>query len=164
MASRSWLPALWPDTREGDPFFAMRKQMDSLLDDWTRQLPERVSSGAASFLTPKIDVSETPKEVRITAELPGVEEKDVEVTLQGDALVIRGEKRSGSEEKDEKEGRHYHRVERNYGSFLRSFALPADLAADKVTADFKNGVLTVLLPKSPAAAERSRKIDVRTKS
>jgi HSP20 family protein len=164
MATRSWLPALWPETREGDPFLAMRKQMDSLLDDWTRILPERSGAGPNGFLTPRIDVSETATEVRITAELPGVEEKDIEVTLQGDALVIRGEKRSESEKKDDKEGRHYHRIERSYGSFQRSFALPADLAPDKVTADFKNGVLTVLLPKSPAASERTRKIDVQSKS
>lgn len=164
MATRSWLPALWPDAREGDPFFAMRKQMDSLVDDWTRALPERVGSAQGALLFPRIDVSETAKEVRITAELPGVEEKDVEVTLQGDTLVIRGEKRSESEEKDEREGRHYHRIERSYGSFQRSFALPNDLAADKVTAEFKNGVLTVLMPKSPAAVERTRKIDVRAKT
>lgn len=161
MASRSWLPALWPETREADPFLAIRKQMDSLLDDWTRVLPERAVTAENSVLSPKIDVSETAEEVRITAELPGVEEKDVAVTLQGDALFIRGEKHSESEEKDDKEGRHYHRVERSYGSFQRSFALPADLVPDKVTADFKNGVLTVLLPKSPAAAKRTRKIDVK---
>ncbi len=160
MATRSWLPALWPDAREGDPFLAMRKQMDSLLDDWTRALPERAPLPQGSLLSPKIDVSETAAEVRIAAELPGVEEKDVEVALQGDVLVIRGEKRSESEETDDNKGRHYHRVERSYGAFQRSFALPDGIAADKVTADFKNGVLTVLLPKSPAAAG-SRKIDVK---
>lgn len=161
MASRSWLPALWPDAREGDPFLGMRKQMDELFDDWTRYLPERGRAETAALLAPKIDVSESEKDIRVTAELPGVEEKDVEVTLEDDALLIKGEKRSETEEKDEKDGRRFHRIERSYGAFQRSFALPAEVLADKVTADFKNGVLTVLLPKSPEAVRKARKIAVK---
>jgi HSP20 family protein len=142
----------------------MRKQMDNLLDDWSRLLPERVSARGSTLIAPRIDVSETDKEIRITAELPGVEEKDVEVTMHGDAILIKGEKRTEAEQKDEKEGRHYHRIERSYGSFERSFALPSEVVAEKVTADFKNGVLTVTLPKSTEAAKRSRKIAVRASS
>ncbi|MEZ5922815.1 MAG: Hsp20/alpha crystallin family protein [Hyphomicrobiaceae bacterium] len=164
MASRSWLPALWPEHRDGDPFFAMRKQMDDLFSDWARHVPERTGARESGLLAPRIDVSESDKDIRITAELPGVEEKDVEVTLQGDALIIKGEKRAEKEEKDEKEGRHYHHIERSYGAFERRFALPAEVVTDKVAADFKNGVLTVVMPKSPEASKRSRKIAVRTES
>lgn len=162
MTSRSWLPALWPEARDGDPFLAMRKQMDALFDDWTRVMPERARAEGGSLVAPKIDVSESDKDIRITAELPGVEEKDVTVALEGDALLIKGEKRTETDEKDEKEGRRFHRIERSYGAFERSFALPVEVVAEKVTAEFKNGVLTVVLPKSPEAVRKARKIAVKS--
>ena len=108
-------------------------------------------------LAPSMDVSETEKELRITAELPGVGERDVEVTLNDDVLTIRGEKKF--ERKDETES--YHFVERSYGTFQRSLRIPYPVNPYEVRASFDNGVLTVTLPKTQAQ-EKSRRIEVRS--
>jgi HSP20 family protein len=102
-----------------------------------------------------MDLAETDKEIRITAELPGVSEQDVEVMLHDDVLTIRGEKKL--EQKDEKED--YHFVERSYGRFQRSIRLPFPVDPEQVKARFENGVLTVTVPKSERQ-ERSRRIPV----
>ena len=102
-----------------------------------------------------MDVSETENEIRVRAELPGVTEKDVEVTLDDDVLTIRGEKRL--EQKDEKE--NYHFVERSFGTFQRSLRLPFPVDPGQVRASLENGVLTVTLPKT-AQQERARRIQV----
>ena len=94
------------------------------------------------MMMPHVDVSETDRELKICAELPGVSEKDVEVRLEDDVLVIRGEKKF--ERKDEKES--YHFMERSYGTFQRSIRIPFQVNPDEVKADFHNGVLTVTLP------------------
>jgi HSP20 family protein len=100
--------------------------------------------------TPHTDVTESKDSVNITAELPGLEAKDVEVSLVGDVLTLKGAKKEEKEEKDE----HRHVVERTYGAFSRTVRLPAPVAADKIKATFKNGVLTVTLPKTEAAKPR----------
>jgi HSP20 family protein len=105
---------------------------------------------------PSIDVVENEKELRITAELPGLEEKDVEVTLDQGVLSLRGEKRFEHEE----QGNNFHRVERSYGTFHRAIYLPVDVNADKIEASFRQGVLTVTLPKSEKA--QPKKISVKT--
>ena len=92
---------------------------------------------------PAIDVAETDKAYEITAELPGMEEKNVEVKLANGVLSIKGEKQEDKEEKD----KNYYMRERNFGSFERSFQVPDDVEADKIAASFKNGVLLVTLPK-----------------
>jgi HSP20 family protein len=154
MASSSWLPSLFGDRKDSsDPFLALRKQMDDVLDGFFRAAP-------GSFL-PSVDVSETDKEIRIVAELPGVERKDIDVTLSGNQLIIKGEKRSESEEKDEKSGRQFHRVERSFGSFQRTMALPYDIDPSAVAADFKDGVLTVTVAKPAEAVARTRKIEIK---
>lgn len=139
---------------ERDPFAVLRREMDTLFDGFFSELGEP-ARGVQSF-NPRVDVTENGKEVRITAELPGVEEKDVEVSLSGDAITIKGEKR---EEKEEK-GEEQYRLERSYGAFRRSFPLPCEVDADKATASFKKGVLTVTLPKTAEAA-KSKKIAVK---
>jgi HSP20 family protein len=96
---------------------------------------------------PKVDVSETKDEVLVKAEIPGVEQKDINVSLQDQVLTIKGEKHHEKEEKDEK----YHRVERSWGAFTRAFRMPVAVAGDKVTATFKDGTLMVTLPKAPEA-------------
>jgi HSP20 family protein len=85
--------------------------------------------------------------VIVKAEVPGMDAKDIQLSLQGEMLTVRGEKKQEKEEKDER----YHRVERSYGSFMRSIRLPVAVDASKVTATFKNGLLTVTLPKTPAS-------------
>src|SRR5688572_4980593 len=157
MPDKTWMPTAW-GSRELDPVFrGFRTQLDTLFEDWFG----RTTGGA---LAPRVDVSETAKEMRLTVELPGVEEKDINVSLSGNELTIKGEKRSEREEKkDQAEGRVFHRVERTFGAFQRTIAVPFDVEPDKVSAAFKDGVLTVTLPKPEGAAEQpqARRIEVK---
>jgi HSP20 family protein len=104
---------------------------------------------------PSVDVSEDEANVTVTAELPGLESKDVEISISGNALHIRGEKKFEEEEKKE----NYHRIERSYGCFSRSIQLPAEVVEDKVTAKYDKGVLRVILPKSEKSKARKIKIE-----
>ena len=159
MRFESLLPALWNGRRgEMDPFQALRRQMDELFNEYTG---EAARSPDASVWAPRINVSETDKELKITADLPGVEQKDIEVSLADDRLTIRGEKRHEAEEKKDEEGRQYHRVERSYGMFQRTIALPCEVNRDQVQASFKDGVLTVTMPKPAEAQKQARKIEVK---
>lgn len=146
--------ARWDD--DFAPMMPLRREMNRLFDDFFRgwDLPAAFNGAA---LTPHVDVKESDKEITVTAELPGVSEKDVEVSISGDVLTLKGEKKAEKEEKEE----NWHRIERRYGSFHRSFGLPAEVDAEKIAASYKNGVLTVTLPKSKAAREASRKIAVK---
>jgi HSP20 family protein len=138
------------------PFHLLHREVNRLFDDLLRHhsaLP--ASTEQQGPLMPSIDVSETDGEVRIRAELPGVSESDIDVSLDGDVLIIRGEKKF--ERKDDKE--NYHVVERSYGTFQRALRLPWPIDSEKVSADFNNGILTVTLPKG-AEPEKSRKIPV----
>jgi HSP20 family protein len=106
---------------------------------------------AVGTWTPRTNLTETKDTLTITAELPGLEAKDVDVAVSGDMLTIKGEKTQEKEEKDE----YHHLVERTYGSFSRMVRLPAPVAADKIKASFKNGVLTVSLPKTEEAKPKA---------
>jgi HSP20 family protein len=142
----------------GDPFLSLHREINRMFDDvfrGTGMQPATGDSQGRSLVNASIDVAETDKEIRITAELPGVAEQDVEVMLQDDLLTIRGEKKQ--ERKDEKES--YHFVERSYGRFQRSIRLPFQADPEQVQARFENGVLTVTVPKSERQ-ERSRRIQV----
>lgn len=130
-----------------DPFALLRRAMSEWFD-------EGRESGLGGF-SPRVDLKENGKEIVVTAELPGVEEKDVDISLSGDILTIKGEKKHESEDKRDE----FYRLERSYGSFRRSFSLPAPVDAEKAQASFTQGVLTVTLPKSTAAAA-ARKITV----
>jgi len=111
-----------------------------------------------SFSAPAIDMSEDDKAYKISAELPGLDPKDVDVSVSGNTLVLKGEKRQEKEEKD----KNYHYSERAYGSFQRAFELPASVDHPKIAADFSNGVLTITLPKTPAAQKQQKKIEVKS--
>ncbi len=161
MATRSWVPSLLGGRRDVDPFVDLRRQMDDLVGDFMKGMK---GTGLASFeggFTPVLDVSETDKELTIKAELPGVSEKDVEVTLVANQLTIKGEKKDEHEETKEEEGRTYHRVERSYGAFQRTMTLPFDVDPASVAASFKDGVLTVSLPKPAEVQKQARKIEVK---
>jgi HSP20 family protein len=106
---------------------------------------------------PLVDVSETDEAVHVTAELPGIQAKEVDISLTDDLLTIRGEKKSEKEEKK----RDYHRVERSYGLFTRTVRLPAAVDADKVEATFKDGVLAISMPKREEAKTRKVKVEVK---
>jgi HSP20 family protein len=97
--------------------------------------------------TPALDVSEGKDAITMKAELPGVDPKEINISLEGDTLTIKGEKEHKKEEKDERS----HRIERSYGAFVRSVRMPLPVDASKVTAAFKNGVVTITLPKAPGA-------------
>ena len=107
---------------------------------------------------PRSDVVETDSGIEVTVELPGLEEKDLDLSLSDDALTIRGEKKV--ERKEEKRG--FYMSERSYGSVFRSIPLPAGVDSDRAEATFRNGVLTVRLPQRPEAKERAKKIEVKT--
>ncbi|HEV8004256.1 MAG TPA: Hsp20/alpha crystallin family protein [Planctomycetaceae bacterium] len=145
----------------GDPFAAFETQMRRYFDDFFDGFdlgPFGKWSGGAEGGRPKVDIAETSDAVHVTADLPGLAENEIDVTLTDGHLVIRGEKRSEKEEQDET--KNYHRIERSYGSFHRSIALPAEVDDQKVDASFKNGVLTVVLPKV-ATASTGKKIEVK---
>ncbi|WP_245418005.1 Hsp20/alpha crystallin family protein [Cohaesibacter celericrescens] len=133
----------------------LRKQVDSLFDDfdpgfWTRN----------AELSVRTNLSETDKEVCITAELPGLSEEDVDVSVVGNRITIKGEKKSETDERKDEEGRQYHRIERMSGAFQRKVALPFDIPTDAVKADVKNGILTVTVAKPAEVVENTKKIKI----
>ena len=155
-----------------EPFEALHKEVDRIFEDFTsgfgrRALGRRVSEAepllryetSFEFSAPVVDVVEKEKEYQISAELPGLEEKDVEVSVADDMLTIKGQKK---EEKEEK-AKNYYLSERRYGAFQRSFQLPSGVDAEKIEANFRKGVLTVTLPKTPEAQKKEKKIEIKTK-
>ncbi len=143
-----------PGRPAANPFSALQQEIDRLFDGFTRGLP---SFSSASYpLVPNMDVAGTDKEIEITADLPGLEEKDIQLNAADNLLTIRGEKKNQREEKD----KDYHLVERTYGSFMRTVQLPAGVNLDSIKATIANGVLKVTVPK-PAPAQ-SKKIDIKT--
>lgn len=132
-----------------------RTEMDKL---WNRFIGETSPGGAATAeWLPSVDISETQNNFIVKAELPGLDAQDVNVSISGDILTIKGEKNQEEEEKDE----HHHFVERYYGSFQRSFQLPSGVQSDLVEATFEKGVLKVTLPKVAEAQKKEVKVKVK---
>lgn len=149
---------------EGNPFLALHQSMNDLFDNFFTEFEEGVRgpltgrlARQGGLLAPTVDVSETDDEVTVTADLPGLTEKEVEVTLDRDLVTIRG---SRKEEREEKK-KNYHLMERSYGEFHRVIPLPEGIDKDKAKATFKNGVLKLALPKLPEAKTERRQIDVK---
>jgi HSP20 family protein len=140
--------------RPFEDFGTLRHEMDRLLERFFGE-PSGVERSVGRW-TPRTNVTETNDSLTITAELPGLEAKDVDVAISGDVLTIKGEKKQEKEEKDE----HHHVVERTYGTFARMVRLPAPVAADQIKASFKNGVLTVTLPKTEEAKQKAISVSV----
>ncbi len=140
---------------EGDPFMALHREMNRMFDDFARSFgmgpPARFGFGMAGTW-PHMEVSETDKEVKVVAELPGLEQKDIDVSLHEGVLTLKGEK------KQESDGALY--SERWHGQFQRSLQLGPDVDPDKVNAVFKNGVLTITLAKRPEAQSQVKRIPV----
>lgn len=154
--------------RDWAPFESLRHEIDRLFDDFHPfgwRLPaarsalalESPSQRATWNMMPAFDVVEKDKEYEITAELPGIDEKDVEIKLSNHTLTIKGEKAESKEEKE----KDYYLSERRYGSFQRSFQVPEAVDADKIDATFAKGVLTVRLPKTTEAQKAEKKITVK---
>jgi HSP20 family protein len=147
-----------PVRREtGNPFSLLQREMNDLFDNFFGDFGIRPFDTGLNDFGPIVDVSGSDKEIRVTAELPGMEEKDIDVSINHESLTMKGEKK---EEKEDK-GRSYYVTERSYGSFSRTIPLPVGVDADKAEASFKKGVLTVKLPKTAKAAEEAKKIRVR---
>lgn len=147
------------------PFENLRRQIDTLFDDFGNRRPFGQSRfnvdlsfpWGNGFVAPATDVTAKDDHYEITAELPGLDEKNVSVKVAEGTLTIKGEKK----EESEKQEKDYYLAERRYGSFYRSFALPGDVDASKIAATFAKGVLTVTLPKSAAAKANEKKIEVK---
>ena len=147
-------------SRRGDevsPFLTLHREMNRLFDDAFNNF------GAPSVLGrmpawPSVEVVQSDKDVRISAELPGLDEKDVEVLVDNDVLILRGEKRSETEDQERRFS------ERTYGRFERVIPLPFAVEEDKAEASFNNGVLTVTLPKSAKAEDKAKRIAIGRKS
>lgn len=133
----------------------LKGDIDNLFEDF---FPYSISWNLddENSFSPKIDIEETQDALIVNAELPGIDVKNVDVELEGNTLTIKGEKKFEFEEKK----KNYHRIERSYGSFQRSFALGIPVKQDKLKAKYKNGVLTIHLPKAEESKEKSVKIDV----
>jgi HSP20 family protein len=152
-----------PSLFEWHPFETLRRQIDRLFEDThfprgaTPELEPfgRFASGWAA--TPAVDVVEKDREYQISAELPGLDEKNVEVKVSNGALIISGEKREQREEKD----KGYFLSERRYGSFRRAFRVPTGVDADKIEATFAKGVLTVRMPKTAEAQKSEKSISIK---
>ena len=146
-------PSLFRD-EERSPFTSLRRDIDRLFDDFFHAPISGLGLGSgAGMRWPHVEVSQTDKEVRITAEVPGMSEKDVELLVEDGVLTLRGEKKSENEDRD----RGY--SERFYGRFERRIALPVGIDEEGAKADFRDGVLTVTLPKT-AEAPRGRRIPI----
>ncbi|HEY7296548.1 MAG TPA: Hsp20/alpha crystallin family protein [Xanthobacteraceae bacterium] len=151
------------------PFENLHRQIDRLFEDFDRdfwRMPWRPSMldvepfwrrELTAHATPAVDIAEKENAYEVTADLPGLEDKDVEVELSNGSLTIKGQKH---EEKEEKK-KDYYVQERHFGSFERSFSVPEDVDPEKIEASFKKGVLTLTLPKKPEAQKPAKKIEVK---
>jgi HSP20 family protein len=151
--------------RRHHPLLSLRERIDRVFDEFTGGFPfpagdlwgfEFPGMRALGRTLPAADLAEQDGAYRLTVELPGMEERDVEVSLSGDVLTIRGEKKEEREEK----GKDRYVSERRYGAFQRAFRLPETVDRDKITASFKKGLLEIVLPKAPEAQKAQRKIPV----
>ena len=140
-AGKSWLPT-WHDPEQ---FRSFRTQIDSLFEGW-------FGRGMGGTLALRVDMAEDETAVTLTAELPGVSENDIDISVRDRQLILKGEKRSEHEDKKEREGHVLHRVERSYGAFQRTLTLPYRVEPGEITAIFKDGVLKITVPK-PADAQ-----------
>jgi HSP20 family protein len=162
-AKRPTTPSEWR------PFESLRREVDRLFDDfqvgsWRSPFGRNVFDVAPFWRgelswgkAPAVDIVDKEKAYEITAELPGMDESNIDVKFADGTLIIKGEKRDEKEEKK----KDYYLSERRYGSFQRSFRVPDGIDADKIEANFKNGVLTVTLPKTPQAQKSEKKIAIK---
>ena len=120
----------------------IQQDVDSLFDEFFSRTPAYEIDGG--LWSPPLDITENDDNVFVTVEVPGMTKEDVKITLQDDVLTIRGEKKQETEQKDA----NYHRIERNYGSFTRSFSLPTVVLADQIKAHYQDGLLRITLPKA----------------
>jgi len=139
---------------------AIQNEMNRMFDQFFAEdfpFSTRMITRPGMDFFPKMDISETESEYKVTAELPGMDENDIQIRLEKDSLILSGEKKTESEEKE----KTFHRIERSYGSFERIIPFDSQLDEDKVSAVFKNGVLIITLPKAGDAIRKSRQIEIK---
>jgi HSP20 family protein len=154
----SYLPSMF--SRSSDGLGSLFREIEKTFDDFSRRSPLPAFSGFGdSVMAPKIDVAEVKDAIEVTAELPGVDEKDIDLTLSNGVLTIRGEKKTERDETDK--DKNWHLIERSYGSFSRAVALPYEPDSSKVEAKFEKGVLRIRLPKPAEVAKKEKKIEIR---
>src|SRR4030088_2094413 len=144
-----------PEIIQRNPFGSLQREIDRVLDEFARGVP-MFATQALMNIVPSVDVAETEKEIEITAELPGLEREDVEISLEDDMLTIRGEKKVEADQGDKKD-RNHHLSERSYGVFYRVLQLPPGIDPSTVKAPASNGVLKVTIPKP--ARSQAKKIE-----
>jgi HSP20 family protein len=144
------------------PLVTFHKDVNRLFDNFFKGYDEfprfPFRGNRLTEFSPKIDVSENDKEIEVTAEVPGIDQSDIDVTLNDNVLTIKGKKK----EEKEANGKEYYHVERSYSSFCRSLHVSCEIESDKVDASFKKGVLKIILPKSEKTQENVRKIEVKS--
>lgn len=141
-----------------NPATTFQRALNNLFDDFFSGFEVSPFEEKFGSFNPKVDMTEDEKEIKITAELPGLEEKDIEVNLSRDILTIKGEK---TQEKEEK-GKETYYSERSYGSFTRTLQIPSEVEQDKIDATFKKGVLNITLPKVAKPVEQQKKIQIKS--
>jgi HSP20 family protein len=154
----AWELTTWKPFRELAPFKdfeRMRREMDRLWDSFFEGGLRKRTEGAEDW-HPSLDIAETKNEIVVKAEVPGMDPKDIDISLSDGMLTVKGEKK---QEKEEKEA-DYHLIERSYGAFTRSVQLPKEVQSDKISASYKNGILKINLPKSEEAKKKEIKIKV----
>lgn len=142
-----------------DPFrdmISLRERMDKLFEDSLSRFKASDEETMPSFWSPAVDIYETDENIVLKAELPGIDKSDVSVEVKDNTLILKGERRREKELKEE----NYHRIERSYGAFIRSFTIPVTVKQDEVKARFKDGVLEVSLPKVEGAKSKQVKVEV----
>jgi HSP20 family protein len=140
-----------------DPFrdmVTLREKMNRMFEDVFTGRTDEGKDFAAGTWAPSVDIFETEKELVLTAEVPGIDEKDIEIKVEDNTLSLKGERKFEKETKEES----YHRIERSYGSFYRAFALPDSINSEKIQATHENGVLKITMPKKNARQPRKVKI------
>jgi HSP20 family protein len=140
-----------------NPLSAFRQEMDKLVESFFGGFDFHPFGRRSVTFMPQVDVADTDKEIKVSVELPGLDDKDVEVSLTKETLTIKGEKK---EEKEEK-GKDYYRSERSFGSFTRTIPLPVEIDVEKAAASFKKGVLTVMLPKTKQVISETKKVAIK---
>jgi HSP20 family protein len=151
----STLPSLFG--RDGQSLGSLFREIERTFEDFSKRMP--MGTFGTEFIGPEVDIVETKDAVEVTAELPGCDEKDIEVVVSQDMLTLRGEKKT--ERREEDKDKNWHLTERSYGAFSRTISLPFEPDTSKVEAKFDKGVLRVRLPKPAEVVKKEKKIEIK---
>ena len=159
MAIKEFLSKNLPAKRKeiANPFLNLQQEMNSIFNRFSENFLSPFKEDAWSTY-PKVNIKESKTKIEVSAELPGLDKKDIEINITDNVLTLRGEKRLENEMQED----NYYRMERSYGSFNRTVTLPSEVIADKTDAKYKNGVLTISVPKKPESEQKAKKIEIKT--